>query len=120
MAAPAGHGHSILHNKLQSVLQAMMKLEGVSSEKEAASLILDKVGDPYITAYATHVPSHTFVRKAPHSIIPDLHAHKLPTGRQRMNDSGETSSAKALFEVKTYTVYNSRYRHNNTKGPPKR
>ena len=94
MGAPPGHGHSILHNKLQSILHAMLK-------KEAANLILDKIGDPYITAYVTHVSSQQFIRKAPSSIVPDLHAYNFSIGRQRINNSGGTSSANALFEVKT-------------------
>jgi len=47
-----------------------------------------------------------------------LHAWNYPTGRQRVNDSGATSSAEAIFEVKTYTACNSRYNHNNTTTKP--
>ena len=59
MAALQGQGNIILHNKLQSILQAMMKLGGVLSEKEAVNYMLDKVGDPcIITAYVNHISSH--------------------------------------------------------------
>ena len=75
-----------------------MKLGGISSEKEAVNFILDKVGDPYITAYFIHVSSHQATRKAPHSIVPDLHAHNFPTGKQRINDSSATSSAEAFLK----------------------
>ena len=67
--------------------------------KEAVNFILDKVGDPYTTAYVTHVSSHPFARRAPHSIVPDLHAHNFPTVRQRMNDSSATSSAEAFLKL---------------------
>ena len=94
-----GHGHSNLHNKLQSNLEAMMKFGGVSSKKEAANFIFDKVEDPYITVYVNHVSSHPFAMKAPQYTPPYLHAYNFPTDRQRINDSSVTSSDKAFFEV---------------------
>ena len=66
-AALPGHDHSVLHNKLQFILQAMMKLDGIPSEKEAANFILDKVGYPCITAYVTQVSSHTRLRGEHHT-----------------------------------------------------
>ena len=36
-----------------------------------------------------------------HTIMPDIH---FPSGRQRVNDSGASSSAEAIFEVKTYIL----------------
>ena len=49
---PAQQGNRVLHNNLQSIIQVIMKLGGVYSEKEAVNFLLDKVGDPHITAYA--------------------------------------------------------------------
>jgi len=43
-AALPGQGHRRTHNKLQSILQAMMKLGGIHAEKEAVNFIMDKVG----------------------------------------------------------------------------
>ena len=50
-AAPLpGQGHCVLHNHLQSLIMAMKKLGGISSEEETANFLLDEVGEPYITA----------------------------------------------------------------------
>jgi hypothetical protein len=38
--------------------------------------------------------------KAPHAIVPDIHAFNFPTGGQQVNDSGATSAAEAFFEIK--------------------
>ena len=57
-------------------------------------------------------------RKAPHAIVPDIHALNFPTGRQMVNDSGATATAEAFFEMKTYTACKSRYQHNNTTRNP--
>ena len=120
-ASLPGQGHSALHNQLQSLLQAMMKLGGIQSEKEAVNFLLDKVGDPHITSYINHVSSHPNSRKAPHSIVPDIHARNFPAGKQTINDSGASSTAEAIFEVKTFTACPSRYKHNNeTIKPPDR
>ena len=92
----------------------MMNFGGISSEKEAANfLLLDKIGEPYITRYVNHVSGYPNARRAPYSIVPDIHAHNFPTGRQSVNDSGATSSGEAIFEIKTYTACPSRYAHNN-------
>ena len=45
-AALLGQRHSVLHNKLQSMVQSMMKLGIIHLEKEAANFLLGKVGDP--------------------------------------------------------------------------
>ena len=82
----------------------MMKLGGIYAEKEAVNFLLDKVGDPHITNYVNHVSSHPNARKAPFSIVPDLHARNYPTGRQRLNDSGATMSGEAFFEFKKPTL----------------
>lgn len=117
-AALPGQGHRTLHNQLQALLQAMMKLGGIFSEKEAVNFILDKVSDPFITRYVNHVSSAPNSRRAQHAIVPDLHARNFPAGRQRVNDSGATSTAEAIFEVKTYTACTTRYNHNNTTTKP--
>ena len=77
----------------------MIKLGGIHSEKEAVNFLLDKVGDPYITSYVNHVSisSHPNARKAPHYIVPDIHARNFSVGRQTLNDSGSTSSAEAFL-----------------------
>ena len=117
-ASLPGQGHRALHNKLQSIVQAMMKVGGIFAEKEAVNFLLDKVGEPYITNYVDHVANHPSARNAPFAIVPDLHARNYPTGRQRVNDSGATMSVEALFEVKTYTACPTRYKENNaTTGP---
>ena len=112
-AAPLpGQGHRVLHNNLQSMVQAMMKVGGIYAEREAGNFLLGKVDEPWITQYVNHVTSHTRARNAPFAIVPDLHAINYPT-RQRFNDSGATSSAEAIFEVKSYVPCISRYDHNN-------
>ena len=92
----------------------MMKLGGIFGDKEAANFLLDKVGEPYITRYITHLTSQPNARKAPYAIVPDLHAQNYPAGNQRVNDSGATSTAEAFFKVKTCTPCNSRYDYNRT------
>ena len=79
----------------------MMKLGGISSEKEAVNFLLDKVVEPYLTSYVDHVSGHQ-MQEMHHTIVPDIHAHNFPAGRQRVDDSGASSSAEAIFEVKTY------------------
>ena len=74
-----GRGHRATHNLLQSILQTMMKLGGISSEKEAANFLLDKIGEPYITRYVNHISDYPNARRAPWSIVPDIHAHNFPT-----------------------------------------
>ncbi len=54
-----GHGHCSLHNKIQSITQAMMKLGGIHSAAEVVNFLVDKIGHPYITYYVNHVSSHT-------------------------------------------------------------
>ena len=109
-----GQGHRRGHNILQSIVQSMMKLAGVASEKEALNFLLGKVGEPYITRYINHVSSVPNSRKAPHAIVPDIHAFNWPTGSQRFNDSGVSSAAEAFFEVKTFSGCKSRYKQNNS------
>ena len=82
-ASLPGQGHRALHNKLQSIVQSVMKLGGIFIEKEAVNFLLDKVGDLFITHYVNHVSSHPITRKAPFTIdiTLDLHACNYLTGR---------------------------------------
>ena len=75
---------------------------------------------PHITNYINHIASQPNVRRSPLAIIADLWAFNFPTGRQRLNDSGATSSGEALFEVKTITGCHSRYSQPNTISPANR
>ena len=54
-AALPGQGHRVLHNKLQVMMQSMMKLGGIHAEKEAVNFLLGKVGELHITSYVNHV-----------------------------------------------------------------
>ena len=73
-----GRGWSVLHDKLQSILQEMMKLGGIQSEKEAVNFLLGKVGEPHITSYMNHVSREPNAKSALHAIMPDIHAHNFP------------------------------------------
>ena len=81
----------------------MMKLGGIHSQKEDVNFLLDNIGEPHITSYVNHVSAHPNARKAPHAIVPDIHAFNYPTGKQRVNASGATLSVEAFCEVKTFT-----------------
>jgi hypothetical protein len=113
-ASLPGHGHHSLHNKFQSITQAMMKLEGIHSAAEAVNFLVDKIGHPCITSHVNHVSSHPNARKAPHAIVPDIHTFNFPTEGQQVNDSGAMSAAEAFFEIKTFMACKSQYSHNNT------
>ncbi len=39
-----GHGYCSLHNKLQLMTQAMMKIGGMHSTAEAVNFLVDKIG----------------------------------------------------------------------------
>jgi len=54
-------------------------------------------------------PNH---RKIPYAILPDIHTFNFPVGEQTINDSGMFTSAKTIFEIKTYTACPSRYIYN--------
>ena len=99
-----------------------MKLGGISSQKEAVNFFFDKVGEPHITSYINHLSYRPNIFNAPHVIIPDIHAHNFPGGKQCVNDSGATTAAEAFFEIKTYTACNSLvYKHDNSRiTPPER
>jgi hypothetical protein len=47
------------------------------------------------------------MRKAPHAIVPDIHAFNFLTGGKQINDRGATSAAELLFEIKTFTACKS-------------
>jgi hypothetical protein len=114
-ASLPGHGYCSLHNKLQSITQAMMKLGEIHSAAEAVYFLVDKIGHPYITSYVNHASSHPNAQKTPpHAIVPAIYAFNFPTGGQQVSDSKATSAAEAFFEIKTLTVCKSRYNRNNT------
>jgi hypothetical protein len=82
----------------------MMKLRGIlHSTAETVNFLVDKIGHPYITSYINHVSNHPNAQKAPHAIIPHIHAFNFSTGGQQVHDCGVTSAAEALFEIKTFT-----------------
>jgi hypothetical protein len=92
----------------------MMTLGGIHSAAEVVNFLVDKIGHPYITSYVNHVRSHPTAQKAPHAIVPDIHAFNFPTGGQQVNDSGATSAAEAFFKIKTLTACKSQYDYNKT------
>ncbi len=81
-----------------------MKLGGIHSATEAVNFLVDKIGHTFIMSYVNHVSSHPNAQKAPHAIVPDIHAFNFPTGGQQVNDSGATSAAEAFFKMKTFTA----------------
>ena len=74
-------GHRVLHNKLQSIVQAMMKLGGINSEKEAVNFLLGKVSEPHIFSYVNHVAREANLRKDAHAIVANIHARNFPVGQ---------------------------------------
>jgi hypothetical protein len=99
-ASLPGHGHCSLHNKLQSITQAMMKLGGIHFAAEVVNFLVDKIGHPCIMSYVNHVSSHPTAKMAPHAIVPDIRAFNFPTGGQQVNDSGATSAAEVFLKSK--------------------
>ena len=85
------------------MLQSMMKLGEVSSNKEAVNFLLGRVGRPHIDRYVAHVSSSPNARTAHHAIVRNIQAHNYPTGRQTVGHSGATTLTPAILEVKTYT-----------------
>ena len=81
VASLPGQGHRVLHNKLQSIVQAMMKLDGINSEKEAVNFLLGKVSEPHIFSYANHVAREANLRKDAHAIVANIHAQNFPVGQ---------------------------------------
>ena len=76
-AALSGEGHIVLNNKIQLMVQAMMKLSGIQSENEAVNFILSKVSEPHITLYVNHVlqKTNTNTRRITHTTVSDNHTH---------------------------------------------
>ena len=84
-ASLPGQGSRVLHNTLQSLLQAMMKVGGIHSEKEAVNFLIDKIGDPHITAYVNHVSSHPNAERHPTSFcLMYMHGTTLPVAKGSM------------------------------------
>lgn len=87
-----------------------MKLDGISSEKEAVNFLIGEVPDVHIARYVHHLSGCPSARKSPycspwHS---RLQLPGRPTGCQRQRFH---PTAKAIFEVKTSGT--KRYNHNN-------
>ena len=59
-------------------------------------------------------------RNAPHALVPDIQAYNFPTGRQSGGHNRSTPETPAIFKVKTYTGYKTRYHHPNTVIPADR
>ena len=54
-AALPGNGFRLLHNTIQRLLQSMMRLCGITCEREAVNFLFGKVPEPYITSYGNHM-----------------------------------------------------------------
>ena len=108
-----GGGFRRIHNFVQSLIQSMMKVAGIHSEKEAVNFLLGKVGAPYINNYVDHLSSQAGRRNSPFAIVPDLHVFGYPAGKQTINDSGATDSGEIFCEIKTMQPNKTNYRHNN-------
>ena len=105
-ASLPGQGHRALHNAIQHMMVDIMKVAGIQSHMEAANFLNGKIGEPSISNYINHITEHPNPRSALHTII--------PSGRQRINDSGASTTDEAFFELKTMTACVSRYGHVNT------
>ena len=56
-----------------------MKVGGILSEKEAATFLLGKVGNPHITPYVNHVARNdNGNRRAQHMIVSGIHVMHFP------------------------------------------
>lgn len=91
----------------------MMKVAGIRSEKEAVKFLLGKVGDLHMKNYMSHLWSEARHRNSSFATVPAILAFEYPAGKQILNDSGDTQSGEAFFEVKWYQANNIRYNHNN-------
>ena len=83
--------------------------------------MLGKVRDPHMTRYTNPMAKSTNRTRGKFAAIPGLHAINYPQGMHKVNDSGATMSAEAVFEVKTYNASMTNYKTGN-KGvaPPDR
>ena len=70
--------------------------------------------------YVNHVTLHLSARNAPYAIVPDILAHNFPTGCQKVGHSGATTASLAIFEVKSYSAFTTRYNHQTTIHPTDR
>ena len=64
-----GGGHLIPHNELQSLLQNIMSVAVIWSEKEAVNFLLGTVPEPYIISYVNHIASYDQSRKVKDAIV---------------------------------------------------
>ena len=84
-----GKGWRARHDKLESTVQQMMKLAGVSAQRQAANFMLGKVRDPYMTCYINAMAKSTNRTCAKFALILDMHAINYPQGMHKVTDSGE-------------------------------
>ncbi len=96
-ASLPGQGQRVLHTHVEFIVQVILKSGGISWEREAENFLVDKVGEPYITRYISHVSSQPNALNSPHAIVPDVHAHNFCTRHQRVNDSRAMLLAEAFF-----------------------
>lgn len=75
-----GQGHSRLHNKLQVLLQSMVKLGSIFSEKDTVNFLIGKVPEININRYIHH-QSECPNAYNPFTVVPDIHAYNYPAGR---------------------------------------
>ena len=74
-----------------------------------------------MTWYINAMAKSTNRTCAKFAVIPDSHAINYPQGMHKVNDSGATMSAEAVFEVKTYSASMASYSTGNRAvAPPDR
>ena len=71
-AALPGKGWRALHDNLESTVQQMMKLVGVSTQRQAANFMLGKVKHPYMTRYLNAMAKSTNRTCAKFAVIPSM------------------------------------------------
>ena len=79
----------------------MMRLCGITCEREAVNFLFKKVPEPYITSYGNHLAAAQARTKAAHAVVPDLHVTNFPARGSAANQTSLQQSVEAIFEVKT-------------------
>jgi hypothetical protein len=108
-----GQGYTALHNQLQHIVHNMMKT-GNNDLTEAVNFLINKVQQLYIGDYVNHVtsqPGHP--KNVQDAIVPNLFTTNYPTGSQIVSNSGLFRSAKAVIEIKTFTICKTQYKYDN-------
>ena len=115
VAAPLrGHGHRKLYKNYNRCSEPWWKSEAFTARrKQPTSCLghLDTLAPPPMWIMSNHTRA---LQNSSCLIEPNLHDINFPAQKQRINDSGSTSSAEAIFEVKTCTACSTRYKHNKT------